>query len=1638
MSRHAELLLAGGLVPLGADPGVDMPLEPVRARRYRHPALADRPVVRLVGETAAPGEDGALGFLGFEPSAATEPLARALRRGLGFPQWVLVNDPGRAADALAVVGEMERIARLARARPGTAKERFQTLVRRLPRAHLPSFWEQAGRVFLAAGQRRYAAIAFEKARGAERVYDLPVDGAAHREAFLEFAVAGALAVRSVAGYAEELRRRGPAGEALGRFRELALRRAAGGLPPWTDLPAQVGDLAAAAGRDRGAEDQRLLGELLAVPATRLAPAGFWRRSRAALVRMGRTSAAARRMLLDLFPAPAGHGADGFDGWWLDLLHDAGALDALVLPAGEVPAEAASAWDPAGWVSRFLQHLGRGWWWDRTCPPQLFRLLDRMAPRLRAEGRPVVLPTSRWHGAFDPNVADACLEHGIPLADPSPAATIDLEAWLRAANDQVRRPLAHLARDPRFRPLLAAAIPAFCDRAGLLVDALPATAPLEGVLRSWLEEQAAAVGQGGLLQAAGTLGTLARSAGRQTLARFPSAHAALAATDVGAPLARTLRAGLLDELGWRALEEAVAELDPPWWSASWPVLVVWNGDKAVAVGPSGRVGEHTFRIPTGRDHAPTVLYAGGQFLVCWSELGKQHAYWSAAPQERSAVRDAAPWWHAHGCPCGFAFLLPDGGRLAGRRALYPGDPVPPRASAHLLWDGRTFWAAERERHRPILRELDPRTGERGRRSLPSVLEDRATPGETLHVELCSLAPLPDGLAGTPLGQGGGLVGFRVAARDRDGRPVLRVHGVDGCGLEAPAAASDPVALVALPGAGVPRLLAGEGPLALWDRDLPGPLARVGVGHGGAGPRAFAASLPAEGTPFVPPPAFWHCLQPRDDRGSRALRGVDDEVAGELLHAALADLKGRVTVPPERMPQTAAAVARLLPEVSHPRLLHGLLGTVRTAAELQRRVGQLTARPAAAHERTPPSPRGGPSLDDEVLVAALAGLDGGGEVTYRSHQVHQAAATTVAAQLHLVGRFFAGEVEADAVAPALRAPAFPWPVLLGRIGAVAFQAVGPQLRQRERDALLGLLELWADLPFAADPGAFRVGRASGKVVTAARGERGAYVVLADGPSWMVAGGTHADGTFVERRDDERDAAVLPAEASITRSRRVEPGWGTPAQLAAFVRLARERGPLPWQPAVPEALAARTGLTRAEATLLWAGLPGLDSWDTDFLGPELRGLLGLKLVEAKVARDALRRVGHERRRRLLHAAMPDDPADLWAPLGGGVDDPHSPVARLAAAWVSMFGRCVRPSEDAVVEAEALGLYTPAGELLAPLLEPRAVPALVRDHDCWIETADYHPAVASGRGGEAALAGLTRDLAVAIPWAFASRPVGDPLRARLPELLALIRDRLRHPGLLMEAANCGVEEPGEVARRLFGPVPYRGRGGAALHGQTADDGLTVAVATRWSLALFFRPAMLGDDARSRRLRAQLVGSWERGAVTAVDLLRGRGYAAMATRVRDTPVPEGGYEANPALSAPVVVAAAAGALGLDEDAAALYLQLLALPEPTDRNLRGWNAWTPARHRCAAGRLLAAGLVVQARRPRARRRLFLPGEWVEAAAPNLPLEVWKLPLHRIVQDPAGGRPRGPLPRFLPLVPPHELFTTAWDRVRGGDRPGGAG
>ncbi|MFE0100588.1 hypothetical protein [Streptomyces sp. NPDC059009] len=595
---------------------------------------------------------------------------------------------------------------------------------------------------------------------------------------------------------------------------------------------------------------------------------------------------------------------------------------------------------------------------------------------------------------------------------------------------------------------------------------------------------------------------------------------------------------------------------------------------------------------------------------------------------------------------------------------------------------------------------------------------------------------------------------------------------------------------------------------------------------------------------------------------------------------------------------------------------------------------------------------------------------------------------------------------------------WSRFIGRIGAVALRSCAYPVHAELREVLLATLDAWAATPFA-DPAAvarMRTGtiELTDTQVYGARDDRGALVAvhgLGSGES-----GRH----FVELRTG---AAAPPAPGEITEAAHVPTdGWGTPDQLRRLTALVRENGPVPWDRDAAAALAEATGVSRAAASLLLAGIPDA-SYVTWRLDAETRKVMGLGQAEAAAGQRELYDVHVPERLELFAAVLPEDPAQLWQPGGQA-----ALAGRIAEAWRAQRG--VRPAVSEAtlaVATEHASIRMAPAAVCALFADPASNPVLTRDPDTRLRASDV-----IGHGWEGEEGFRFKELLAAacevIPWIYAELPAGDPVREGLPEVTALLRERLAHPGLLL--ATDGWALRGRTVAELLPSFPgaeeYREALDALGH-PTLDDGLTVIAEggiDRWgereSPGIYFRPGRYGKDARSRRLDA--VVDREGSHLARVRWLRGPECRRLEERITSGSLPPGRYETDPRASAPDTHAKAAAELGLGADAAALYLQLLALPAPTDRNVRRWNGWRPTAHKAATAELLDAALVLADRRPRSGRGVFLPGDWAAAAKPYHPMETRKADLlgarlspdrTKVLSAPATG----PLP---------ELFARAWE------------
>lgn len=143
------------------------------------------------------------------------------------------------------------------------------------------------------------------------------------------------------------------------------------------------------------------------------------------------------------------------------------------------------------------------------------------------------------------------------------------------------------------------------------------------------------------------------------------------------------------------------------------------------------------------------------------------------------------------------------------------------------------------------------------------------------------------------------------------------------------------------------------------------------------------------------------------------------------------------------------------------------------------------------------------------------------------------------------------------------------------------------------------------------------------------------------------------------------------------------------------------------------------------------------------------------------------------------------------------------------------------------------------------------------------------------------------------------------------------------------------------------------------------------------------------------------------------------------------GCQYDPRVMAPDTVASMSAELDLSENAATYFLQLLALVLPTDTNIKAWNNWKKKDLDAARAELVAKEFVVEGKRARAGRTVFLPGAWWEASSPYVPVEVWKSNFYLIRHF---AKAEFTMPWCPPTKPLEQLFVSVWERWHSGDRP----
>jgi hypothetical protein len=1641
--RNAEYVRAGAFLPPGSKLPDDEPVDTLEARIYKHPALGDRPVVRLGLASLGAGADATMGVIGFGAAEVKGDLGIGKRQALGFPEAVLVSAPEHASLTLRLVKFLKKMTKMMSNSPGNAKGAIEAEARNADAAPivLASFYEQAGRMFVEAGNTTYAATFFGKARDTERTYALDVDEERRRDAFVEFALSGALTNKALTEYARDLATRHGDATAYAYFYDLCVRRTLGGSPPSSEMVKQLRRMVKGAGLKQQDEDNRFIEAIWESPSLAKAPPAFWELYKPTLVAFAKARPEVANHLLHLFPEPTQGKRPEFYVLWLSLLEEAGLLvAALDLP---VPTDGVIVMEKgcAAWVERLKERFVEGrYYWNYTPLSDAFiAVLRRAAPRIIAEGKPIQLVSGQHYYTYaDPDLLDLALELGITLADPSPNAQMNLEAWANPEHHGAERPrdFTLLAADKRFHQMIMNSVGGVIGQENFEATARGKVA-LKQARDQWLNEQLTTIAAEGMPDAeTNFISSLNGKLSASMMAEFPARYEQLKALSILPALTATITNGLPSELHWPALEEAIAKLrglkkdQTIQITGSFPNVILFNHVRALVVGPDGIILEHDIKTPQKGDEPQTMRFADGQLLINFGY--SKRSYWSNKPND---IIEAEGYYWAY--EMAYSATLSDGGTSEGGAVLRAGDKTF-RQSERVFYDGTTFWKQSWDEGEYKLKEYDPRQDAMGRASMPAWFEQTAKPGWRAMFESSMLFSMPDSLKSSPLGYADGKIGWILRAPivetveepevtsteedeedyeedavvERVNYELTRIDGATWSGHLKNY--SSTIVGIRFPGEDALRPMSIDyNEVRVWTPD-------------GQTVTATAPTRSYYGTTVSPyaswsrditlPLQCWHAMRARDEAGSAALRKLTQAQLEPIFAIALAEnaeAKADQGEDPKHCKKTVQAIAKGIPELKDAELRDAIARVILRAAMIQNAISAAIVRIDPTKHKEERSEHTFSALDFQHLCTMV---DGG---YYYNNYGHGSAydPVIIAAENFLL----TGEQSVQVEPLGLDG----WINHLETLGAMARMGFS-QGNSEHRAKIVTQMMFWSQRDLFAHPERYRI--------LVCEGTRGAgnpdededdlrvqithgasrYYGFFQAEEWGSKKGTY---TLVEY--NEAGEFQEPPKRKLTRSKPLtELNLDAPRLLALGEALGAFVDPEKWDPLIGETIAKRTGLTSSEASLLWVGLPNVNHWNSNFLPKDTRSYLKIKAKDAEVARVVFRHGDRAPLIKLLAASLPADPTAFNAPLGEGEDDKQSPVALLAAAWNQNMGKREVLDEALVLDlSKEISLSIDAKTFISALMDVDKA-TLLHDYPKHKFDADGSHVYAGDAPNHPVFSeSVISSLIEAIPFIIATRPPSHPVRKALPRAVAACVEMLKNEDILFSYYSQYFW--GEHAERERKDTLRMIGGKETKKPHMFDNGRQVGVESSNYVNLYLRPAKVARCADDPLLKEHMSGEY--GDLYNLDHIRSAELAELVKRAVETPVAEDGDERDPRQSVPELVKTVAATHEVSEDAATLYLVLLGWPAPKEKDIKDGLGWTPKVFKAAVAELVAKDLVLEAKRARAGRTVFLPGRWEEHRSPWLPVESWKAPLY------AGNS--------LWKYPPHLTFQKAWDRLLAGDKPG---
>ncbi len=1663
---------AGGLV--GLDAKVDeKSTETMVARTYGAPVLGDRVIIRLTSERLVPAEDLSMEFLGLEGRAISEPIAKQNRTALEFGHWALIHQPKYAKYALDLVKRMKAAERKAVSKAGHAWDLYVAMAEELNKSvrhFLPAFWEQAARAYKELGNTTYAGRALNKALEAERVHSLEVDREHRRDAILEFTLSGCLSGKALSDYAKDLEKQFPPSEAYETYRDLVVRRTLGGMAPIANAASDLTKMAKAAKLDVDAEIEAVLQAMITSPSMSRAPFQFWKSVKKQVGNIVARSPSFAVWLLVHTNAASSYRSESAVWEWLDLLEDWKVLPYLSMPAAKLPKDVEIPGGRAGWLSRVVSVESSPNKWA-------FELLEQMKDVLREEKQPIQLG-SGYYGHMDVDILDMVLELGLDVEMPKGSFALNFDGWNREVIDHPRRnsQLIHVCNDERFRSKLIEQIPELVkfhgDRSkqswGRTLPARrsfeEAAAGHDAIKQVWwefIDKQLTSLETGALADFEIAQENLDGSCRPKTAQQFPELIERLKKIDLAGCLHRTLVAGVMDEYGWDELDRTTEGNAIPstkrgdsnvYWA--YPFVCWRQQDTVHCVSPTTSTKceillkkEQTLllAIPVGSQFA-FIFYdaaAGWKTFLRWSSATNQDHEQSGGMYEYRY---------------GLESLIQVGtdGVFNGQRIFREGDTVAPPAMSNWYHDGQRFWRMNGRVHPNYAQasyahiantndggnavsEIDPVTGNVIRASVPPFFEESLPPGATIHWPLSHLMPKPSQPGVSPLGEKSGLLGIRCVRR-RDG--AVESTGIDGRSWvfskeEQPSNGFlAALAIINKPASDSYWIVTNDGRFidsetrkgfSLYQKE-----------------RYFA------GTGCDLPIRFLHSLRVRCEKTSKALRSLPRDDADKLLAAGEVEREARrrkqESDKPDPQREEAARVASTLFPTAPAKLVRGIARIARVAADEKAAIQSLLKR------LEPPEgdAAGALSFNDDLANQGFKDL-----VLSQPPNLstYYSPGSTLGAHIASTAKYFAGH-ELETLPKANQywfslledLPSVVWKTFWKR----AIREDGPtDLKERLEGPWVHSLKLLAETGIFDLPGSFGLFRAnyeeqSAKLETDVREKLDANreVLFSEGPARYVAYLHYiypGNSIFVLGYNPNAECKA-PKKLAFESTQKIEIKWNR-KQVIGFVNALSKLDALPL-PSIEKLNDAsnRLGLHPIGVALLWMGNVRTTPYGQEKLTKELREFYGWKVKDIQVA--------------LLELQSATIPSDLFS---NCLKEPGYLLTNAGHNFVSMVNSLAEarraiapfPSEISKELDRVFPRYggLPLKEFNELIMAPKEAELLkLRKVEFRLPISQRSYSTLEVQVTPTASFDLTRAydrVAKGISIINYGLPVGHSVRRQLPQVIESIRAFLDHPDNLLpigqffitfDAQKTNIES---VIGNLATTMGKFEKDSNSIY-RCETDTFVLATIPPNAFGFFYTSKL-----KTLKDLQALVGSLQPvrqteyydGSMRTPEFavsMRSDGMTGLMECNRQPLVEDGLWEQFPLHSVPALVTECSKQLKVDEMSAALYLQILALPDPTSSNLKLWNGWSTKQIQSISATLVEKELLVEAKRERAGRELFLPGGWEPLKAPNLPIETWKLPLFGYENT---EQLRGGMAEFIVFEGPiTSLLEKAWNRWKAGDVP----